>query len=193
MSSEELPYTYAYKPRLMGASYEFALSQDGMDWAIGPRTGRVSYPMIKHIRLGYKPTNMGTAQFMAEVWPLNDTKLLLNSQSARSMIDMADQGKEYTRFIQELHRRVAASQSNCVFEAGFPAWRWWPSAIFGAAIPLALIYVVVKALMASEYLVAGAITLLGAWFIWQIWNIVMRNRPRQYDPHNLPSDVLPKV
>ena len=56
MSSEE--FTYAYRARLMGPVSEFALSKDALDWTVGPRSGRVSYPMIRHIRLGYKPTNM---------------------------------------------------------------------------------------------------------------------------------------
>lgn len=175
----------------MGPAYEFALSKDSLDWAIGPRTGRVSYPMIKHIRLGYKPTNMASSRFMAEIWPLNAPKLLMHSVSARSLIDMADQGGEYTRFLRELHRRVQASNGTCVYEAGFPAWRWWPSLIVGILTGLAIVYVVVQGISAGQHLVAAVIAFIGAWFLWQIWNIVMRNRPRRYDPHHIPADILP--
>lgn len=189
MSSEQ--FTYAYKPRLMGPAYEFALAQDGLDWTIGPRSGRVSYPMIKHIRLGYKPTNMANSRFIAEIWPLNAPKLVVQSVSARSLIDMGDQGKEYTSFLRELHRRIAASKSSCVYEAGFPVWRWWPSAIIGVLTMLAVIYIIFQAVVAGHYLLAAIITGVGAWFLWQIWQIVTRNRPRTYTPDDLPVEVLP--
>jgi hypothetical protein len=191
MSSE--PFTYAYKPRLMGPAYEFALSKDALDWTIGPRTGRVSYPMIRHIRLGYKPTNMATSRFIAEIWPLNAPKLLIHSVSARSLVDMADQGNDYVRFLEELHRRVDASKAQCVYEAGFPAWRWWPSVIVGVLTVLAIAYIVVQGGLGGHYLVTAIIAFIGAWFLWQIWNIVMRNRPRNYEPNNPPADVLPST
>jgi hypothetical protein len=191
MSSEN--FTYAYKPRLMGPAYEFVLSKDSLDWAIGPRNGRVSYPMIKQIRLGYKPTNMANSRFMAEIWPLNAPKLLVYSVSAQSLIDMADQGSDYSRFIRELHRRVDAAKTNCVYEAGFPAWRWWPSLVVGVLTALAIVYVVFQGISAGQHLVAGVIAFIGAWFLWQIWNIVMRNRPRRYAQGAIPEDVLPRV
>lgn len=175
----------------MGPAYEFALSQDGLDWAIGLRTGRIGYPMIRHIRLGYKPTNMATSRFIAEIWAVNTPKMVVQSVSARSIIDMADQGMEYTNFLRELHRRVAASKANCTYDAGFPAWRWWPSAVVGVLTFLALAYVVVQGIRSGEYAIAGIIALIGAWFVWQIWKIVMRNRPRTYDPFDLPHEVLP--
>lgn len=176
----------------MGPAHEFSLSKDSLDWAIGPRSGRVSYHMIKHIRLGYKPTSMANARFIAEIWPLNAPKLLMHSVSARSMIDVADQGSDYSRFLQELHRRVHAAKANCVYQAGFPTWRWWPSAIFAVATILAVAYIAVKAFLAAEYVLAGIIVLIGSWFLWQIWNIVIRNRPRRYDYDSIPEDVLPK-
>lgn len=191
MTTEDI--TYSYKPRLMGPSYEFRLSEGGLDWNIGMRTGRVSYPMIAHIRLGYKPTNMASARYIAEIWPLNAPKIALHSVSAQSLVDMADQGKEYSRFLRELHRRVLSANRNCIYEAGMPSWRWWPSAIVGAACFVALIYIVLQSILGGHYAVGGGIALLGAWFVWQIWNIVMRNRPRRYAPDAIPADVLPAV
>lgn len=185
-------FTYAYKPRLMGPAYEFALSENSLDWTIGPRSGRVGYPMIRHIRLGFKPTNMANSRFMAEIWPLNAPKLLIYSVSARSLIDMGDQGEEYARFVRELHRRVEAAKGDCTYEAGFPAWRWWPSVLVAVLTLFAIAYIIVQGLAAGHYLVSAVIVFVGAWFLWQIWNIVTRNRPRIYRPDAIPDDVLPK-
>jgi len=189
MATEDI--SYAFKPKMFGAPHFFQLSSDGMDWTVGPRSGRISYPMIRHIRLGYKPTNVGSARFIAEIWSQNEPKISISSVSSRSMLDTEDLGKDYAAFLRELHRRVALSKANCVFEAGMPAWRWWPASIFGVLAFLAVGYVVVRGLMTGQYLVAGAITLLGVWFLWQIVNLITRNRPRIYSPDHIPANVLP--
>lgn len=187
--SEE--YKYFYQPRMMGAVYEFSLSEESLDWTVGPRGGRVSYPMIKRVRLGYKPTNMATSRFMAEIWPLNAPKLLLYSVSARTIIDTQNKGDEYARFLRELHRRIEAANPDFVYEAGFSAWRWWPSLIVGLLTACAIVYILVQGLLTQQYLFAGIIGFIGGWFLWQIWNIVIRNRPRIYQRGAIPEDVLP--
>jgi hypothetical protein len=189
--SDAQQFIYSYKPRMMGPSYDFRLSKDTLDWQIGPREGRVSYPMIRRIRLGYKPTNMASARFIAEIWPLNAPKLSLASISARSLINIAPQNDEYTGFMRELHRRIAASKGDCIYEAGFPAWRWWPAAMVGVLAFGAVAYIFLQVFVGGQYLLAGGIALTGAWFLWQIWHIVMRNRPRRYAPDAIPGDVLP--
>ena len=190
MSSEE--FKFAYKPRLMAPAYEFSLSKDSLDWAVGPRSGRVGYPMIRRIRLGYKPTNMANSRFIAEIWPLNAPKLTMQSVSARNVIDVTDHRAEYVRFLTELHRRTEAAKANCVYEAGFPAWRWWPSLILGVLTVGALLYVLGQSLFSGQFLLTGILSGIGLWFLWQIWNIVTRNRPRIYRPDAIPEDVLPK-
>ncbi len=189
MTNENL--AFAYKPRLMGPSYEFQLSKDTLDWTIGPRAGRVSYPMIRRVRLGYKPTNMGTGRFIAEIWPLNAPKLTLNSISQRTLIDTEDLGSNYTFFVRELHRRILAANGECSYEAGMPVWRWWPSVIVGVAALLGVVYVAMQGLLSGQFWFAAVVGLIGGWFMWQIWNIIKRNRPRVYSPDNIPDDVLP--
>jgi hypothetical protein len=189
--SDDPQYIYSYRPRLMGPSYDFRLSKDTLDWQIGPRTGRVAYPMIRRIRLGYKPTNMAAARFIAEIWPLNAAKLSLSSVSAKSIIDIAAQNSDYSGFVRELHRRVAAGNDGCIFEAGFPWWRWWPALAVGVAALAAVVYIVLQTLVGGSYLISAGIAFTGAWFLWQIWHIVMRNRPRRYTPDSIPEDVLP--
>ena len=191
MSSEEPSYIYVFKPKLMGPAHEFVLSKDTLDWSLGARSGRISYPMIKHIRLGYKPTNLANSRFIAEIWSINSPKLSVQSVSSRSMFDVIDQGNDYVRFVRELHRRVESSRADCVYDSGFPAWRWWPAVLVAVTTVALVAYIIIQALTGAHYVVAGGITLIGAWFLWQIWNIVLRNRPRRYDPQNLPVDILP--
>lgn len=190
MSEQQKPF-YSYRARPMGGASEFQLSQQTLDWSMGTQSGQIAYTMIRHIRLGYKPTTMAGARYMAEIWATNAPKLLLYSTSVESLINTKDQGAEYSAFLRELHARMAEAGARTIYQSGFAAWRWWAAVVVAILTMIAVLYVAVRGFVIGEYLVAGGIALLGLWFLWQVWNIVLRNRPRIYTPDNIPREVLP--
>ncbi|MCC6946251.1 MAG: hypothetical protein IT539_00655 [Bradyrhizobiaceae bacterium] len=182
---------YSYRPRAVGGGLSFRLGEHSLDWNLGGTWGSTPYPMMTMLRLGYRPTNFGTRRFMAEIWSQKGPKLEIASASYRSLVALDDQGPAFKDFMRELHARIAASGGNCRFEAGFPAWRWWPMAAVGAATGAFLIYIAFSTLasgdMSAGLLMAGFIVLLA----WQMWPLITRNRPRRYDPRHIPEDVIP--
>lgn len=184
-------FIYGYRARMIGAGSSFRLSEHSLEWNVSGLAGRAAYPMITMIRLGYRPSNFGSRRFVAEIWPRNAARLEIASASYRSMVAMEDQGPQFNAFIRELHRRIADSGANCRFEAGFAPWRWWPMFAVGAATGLALIFLAFHTLLRGDFgaglLVLGFILL----FSWQMLPLILRNRPRSYDPYNIPKDILP--
>jgi hypothetical protein len=187
----EQGFAYGYRPRVIGAGQLFRLSEHSLEWNVSGMSGRVAYPMIKAVRIGYRPSNFGSSRYIAEIWPRNGAKLEIASASYSSMVAMEDQSPAFNVFMRELNRRIADSGAECTFEAGFAAWRWWPMAAVGALTALALVYVGVHTMtngdLASGALVLGFIVL----FMWQLMPLILRNRPRPYDPRNMPANVLP--
>ena len=184
-------FVYGYRARMIGAGATFRLGEHSLEWNVSGLSGRAAYPMIRMIRLGYRPSNFGSRRFVAEIWPRNAARLEIASASYRSMVAMEDQGLQFKTFIRELHRRIAASGANCRFEAGFAPWRWWPMFAVGAATGLALIYLAFHTLLSGDF--AAGLLVLGFILLssWQMLPLILRNRPRSYDPHNIPKDVLP--
>lgn len=184
-------WVYAYRPRMIGAGSSYRLGAHSLEWNLGGYTGQVPYPMIDLVRLGYRPSNFGNRRFIAEIRQRKGMKLEIASSSFKSMVSMEDQGEAYKAFIQELHRRIAASGGNCRFEAGFAAWRWWPMVAVSIGTALALVYVLANTFGGGDrtalFLVLGFIVLFG----WQMWPLVWRNRPERYEPHNIPERVMP--
>lgn len=184
-------FAYSYRARMIGAGSVFRLGEHSLEWSVSGLSGRAAYPMITMVRLGYRPSNFGGRRFIAEIWPRNGARLEIASASYRSMVAMEDQGPQFTVFMRELHRRIVASGANARFEAGFAPWRWWPMAAVGAATGLALIYVAFHTLLSGDFgaglLVLGFILL----FSWQMLPLILRNRPRSYDPNDIPDDILP--
>jgi len=182
---------YGFQPRAIGAGHVFRLGDHSLEWTLSGMSGRTAYPMFAMVRIGYRPSNFGGSRYIAELWPRNGSKIEIGSASYRSMVAMENQAPTFNLFMRELHKRIADSGATCRFEAGFAAWRWWPMAAIGVLTAFALVYVSIHTIfsgdLSSGALVIGFIVL----FVWQLLPLVLRNRPRPYDPRNIPDDVLP--
>jgi len=190
-TSEPEELTYSYRPRAVGGAYVFRLSRHSLDWNLGGTSGNTAYPMISMIRIGYRPSNFGTRRFIAEIWSRGGPRLEIASASYRSLVALDDQGAEFRRFLGELHRRVAASGGDCRFEAGFAGWRWWPMAAVGIVTAVLLLYVALSTLLRGDFAAGLLIVGFMVLFAWQMWPLIVRNRPRRYDPRHIPEAVLP--
>jgi hypothetical protein len=158
---------------------------------MGNYSGRTAYPMITRVRLAYRPSNLGTSRFTTEIWARNTPRMEIASSSSRSLVATEDHGGAYNKFVRELHLRIARSGADCRFETGFAAWRWWPMVVIGLAMLLGLGFVAVRAMTSGDFNASLIIIGLVGLLTWQMLPLVVRNRPRRYDPGQIPEDVLP--
>jgi len=188
----EEPLVYSFRPRLIGAAAAFRLGSDALEWEMGGRSGRVAYPMIGRVRLGFRPTTFMARNYTAEIFPRAGGRLQIASVSARSMFDNADQRAGFRAFVIELHRRIGRAGRECRFEAGMAAWRWWPAVVITAAMLVAALWVAGRALLGTQFATGLLLLAVGAAFVWQMGIMLLRNRPRTYSGEAIPEDVLPK-
>jgi hypothetical protein len=57
---------------------------------------------------------------------------------------------------------------------------------------LGLGFVALRAVAGGDFRAALIIVRLVALLAWQMLPLVARNRPRQYDPTNIPAEVMPE-
>ncbi len=183
---------YAFKPRMLAAEHVFRLGPDSLEWFIGGHSGRVAYPMIERIRVGFRLTNFMGRRYTAEIFPRSGRRMEISSYSARGVLDNTNQGTAYRAFIAELHRRIVKARGECRFEAGMAAWRFWPSLAITLAMTAGLIYVVVRGIYGDQIVTGLLVLAAGALFLWQMGKTVLGNRPRSYSPDAIPEDVLPR-
>jgi hypothetical protein len=182
---------YRYRPRMVGAEFSFRLEPDALAWEVGRRNGRLAYRDIARLRLGYRPANLAGSRFIAEIWSRAGAKLEIVSISQRSLFDYQNLAPQYRAFVAELARRIAASGGACRCDAGFPPWRWWPALFVAVTTLAAAAYVSLRALIAGDVAAGAVIAVFGLFFLWQIGAMIVRNRPRVFDPNSAPGDVLP--
>lgn len=195
---------YACKPSLMGATWEFRLRPDALEWRSGGRHGRIPYGRITRVRLSFRPVTMQTRRFLTEVWSTSMPRLTFASTSWRSLVDQAAQDEAYGAFVRELHRRIAAAHADppahspppgrapeVVFEAGSPPLIYWPGVAVFAVVALGLAALIVRALQTGQFAGAAVVGGFFGLFLWQSGGYFRRNRPARYRPDALPDDLVP--
>lgn len=185
--------TYSYRPSLLGAAWSFGLTQNGIAWEAGRKSGLVPYRNVRRVRLSFKPVSMQSQRFLCEIWADDAPKLEIVSSSWKSLVEQQRLDKPYTAFVTELHRRLAQSGAQQIrFEHGGLALTYWPGLVAFVGVALGLALLTVRALQADA---KGGAAFIGAFmllFLWQGGNFFRRNRPGVYRADAPPELLLPK-
>ena len=182
---------YAYKASLIGAAHRFELTDQGLTWRIGGKTGIWPYAAITRVRLSFRPVSMQARRFRADIESTGLGRSVLLSTTWQTSALMAPQDRDYRAFIVELHRRMQAAGSRAELTGGLGPRVYTAAVALLALVAFAMAGLLVRAIFIGE--LAGIVFLLGfaALFAWQVGGFVRRNRPQSYSFDRLPEALLP--
>ncbi|WP_375159561.1 hypothetical protein [Bradyrhizobium sp. RDT46] len=183
--------SYAYKASLIGSAHRFALTEQGLSWHIGGRSGLWPYDEISAIRLSFRPVSMQQHRFRADITHSSGRRIAILSTSWQTAALMAPQNNSFRTLIVELHARMAKAGSRAVLTSGLGRMAYAMVLAFLAMLTVAMAGLLIRALVIGEF--AGALFVLGfaALFAWQVGGFVRRNRPGSYTLERLPEALLP--
>jgi hypothetical protein len=183
--------SYVYKASLISSAYQFELTDAGLSWHIGRRSGVWPYADIASIRLSYRPMSMQARRFRADIEKAGGGRIAILSTTWQTVSLMTPQDQGYRAFISELHRRMQAAGSKASLTGGIGTLSYATAVVMLALLAIAMVGLLVRALATSEF--TGALFLVGIaiWFAWTIGGFVKRNRPRRYSFDELPATLLP--
>jgi hypothetical protein len=182
---------YAYKASLVGSAHRFELSDEGLSWQIGGRSGLWRYADIASVCLSFRPISMQARRFRADIEGANRQRLLILSTSWQTATLMAPQDRDYRAFIVQLHARMKDAGSRAILVGGIGPKTYAAALVVLALVGIAVAGLFIRAITTGE--LSGALFLVGfaALFGWQIGGFVRRNRPRRYTFDDLPQALLP--
>jgi hypothetical protein len=182
---------YSYRASLIGAALRFELTDAGLSWRVGGKSGVWPFLTIASVRLSYRPVSMQSRRFRADIENAGRERIAVLSTSWQTAALMAPQDRDYRDFIIELHRRLAQAGGKVVLIGGLRPNIYAAAVALLALVATAMAGLLVRALATGEF--AGALFLVGfgALFAWQIGGFIRRNRPRSYGFDDLPNDLLP--
>lgn len=183
--------SYAYKASLIGAAHRFELTDDGLSWQIGGKSGVWPYAGISAIRLSYRPVSMQSRRFRADIDQAAGGRMVILSTTWQTAALMAPQDRDYRAFITQLHARMREAGSTAALIGGIGPKTYAAGIVLLALVAIAIAGLLVRAIATGEW--AGGLFLVGfaALFTWQIGGFMRRNRPCAYTFDHLPVALLP--
>jgi hypothetical protein len=183
--------SYAYKASLIGSAYEFELTDAGLSWQAGGKSGVWPYADITGIRLSYRPVTMQSRRYRADVQHKSGQSIAIVSASWQTVALMAPQDRDYRAFVVRLHQRLKDAGNRVVLIAGIGSLVYAAGCLLVALVAIAITGLLARAVATREF--AGALFLVGfaALFGWQMGGFIWRNKPRVYTFDSLPETLLP--
>jgi hypothetical protein len=191
-SASSAPATaYAFKASLISAAHQFELTEEGLSWRIGGKSGVWPYADIAAIGLSYRPVSMQARRFRADIENIDGGRMRILSTSWQTAALMAPQDNSYRAFITQLHGRMARAGSKATLIGGLKPHVYTAAVVLLVLVGIAVAGLLFRAVATGEW--AGGLFLIGfaALFTWQIGGFVRRNRPRAYTFDHLPEALLP--
>ncbi len=182
---------YAYKASLIGSAHQFELTDQGLSWQAGSKSGVWPYADVAAIRLSYRPVSMQSRRFRADIESATAQRVVILSTSWQTVALMAPQDADYRAFITQLHARMRQAGSKAALIGGIGPKTYAAGIVLLALVAIAITGLLVRAIATGEW--AGGLFLVGfaALFTWQIGGFVLRNRPQTYTFGHLPQALLP--
>jgi hypothetical protein len=182
---------YAYKASLIGSAHLFELTNKGLSWQVGSRSGIWAYTDISAINLSYRPMTMQQHRFRADIRHVDGGRIRIMSTTWQTVSLMAPQDHVYRTFITRLHQRMATAGSRATLRGGLAAPLYAAAVVLVGLLAIAMVGLLVRALAVGEW--AGVLFLIGfaALFYWQVGGFIRRNRPVVYTFDQLPKALLP--
>lgn len=151
---------------------------------------RFPYADITELRLSFDPTRFDTRRHRCDVRNSAGTGTLWSTHFA-GVAEFEDRAATYTPFVRALVARIAAANPGCAFRAGTRPLAYWAGQLFLLAMAIVAIWVIAmvggsalsEVTWAKVFVVLGLIPLALAY--------ARKNRPRRFDPAEIPADVLP--
>jgi hypothetical protein len=182
---------YVFRPRMMGAEVEYRLTRDGLEMHTFARKLVAPYREIRRIRLSFRPQSLSMRRCLAEIWTEKSGKLVLTSNSWKSMVEQDHLDGPYLGFMAELHRRLARAGAKTRFERGQSWFVYWIGVLLFTSTLLAFAALVVRGLREGAWAAVVMVGVIMALFFWQLGQFLARNRPGTYSVDALPMEVLP--
>jgi hypothetical protein len=182
---------YSYKPSLAGAPHAFTLTEQGLSFQAGFRSGVWRYDEIARFRLSYRPVSMLAHRFRADVTNKQGKSLTIISATWAGLISLKPQDDSYRAFVDELHRRVAGHNAGVICLAGLGPIAFAIGLVLFGVVMVALAGLLIRALATEAYIAALFMLGFAAWFGWHTGGWLIRNKPRRYSVADVPRALLP--
>lgn len=147
---------------------------------------------VQQVRLAYDPTRFEPDRFRCEFTTRQNWQWEFFNRSYAGVATFTETTAEYRRFVREFHAQVARANPACRFLAGCSPGQYTFNVACLAFAALMVVGAVIFFWNVGFHALAGVKLLLILAFTPMALGWIRRNRPQPYEPHSIPTNVLPR-
>lgn len=185
----ETKISFNYRKSILEKERRYELTENGINiYEEDNCINTILYKDIQSIRILYKPQRYRTTNY-ACIIKTNQSKILLQSTSYKSLANFIDLNEQYALFVRALVKIVDAKNPSAKIASGHTTFQYIAYTIFlilvgiivffALNLPVAIGFTIVLRLILIAYLVYYSIKMLG------------KNVPKEIKNGEIPKSVLP--
>jgi hypothetical protein len=183
--------TYAHRPRAFGHEIAYRLEPQHLVVDSGRKTDRIPYARIVQARLTYVPNNFIWNSYRTKLTLTDGRTLKFGNFSFRSYVQVQNHDEAYRAFVTTLLARAKQANPRLLCVAGRPRLLWWLTLAAGGGMVLGLSGAMILALQQGAWSAVGLTALILLPFATLLTQMIIRNRPRLFEPPRPPEAVMP--
>lgn len=145
---------------------------------------------ITTVRLSYEPTRMQTGRYRCRIYGPLGLAAMIQNESYMGFTSFESRSDTYNSLVRLLIPRIASLNPQCIFKSGTSHLSWW-----GQALMIAIVFGLLLILLIVLYSAIGPLAIIKlviiAFFIPPLARWFMKNKPRTFDPSDIPKSLLP--
>jgi len=184
--------SYTFRADALNPVMTYTIEDNHLSWTSEKGgSGKIEFSKIAATRLKYSPTRYKSNLFVFELIHKNGAKTVFKNITYKGIANFGEQNKEYNEFIIDLNKKLAEFDDKIIFSSGTTTALYFIysiTMIFSAIVLLGVFYFI---------LTSGVIWIVIAHLLFMLYllpsaiRFMKKNKPRSYNPSEIPKDMLP--
>ena len=156
------------------------------------QTKAVPYTSIRQVRLVYAPNRFQPNRYLLRIQPRDLGRIEIANTHYESLGNFSDRNDDFIAFVKAFHQAAAENNPDIRFVRGTT----WMNYIFSIIVAIAIGVIVLLAgiffLISGAFIIALIKLAILLFFTPLLIRYLKNNKPRTYDPSQIPDKLLPK-
>lgn len=192
-ADEETVVRYAQRPRPFSHEVTWRLDNDAFVVDSGRKTMRIPYGSVATVRLTYRPANVTSQGYRAQVILKDGRTVTASNLSWKTYVEVERQDASYRALLVALLGRCGSANPALLCLAGQPAPLWIASTVGGVFMTAIFAGAALWFALRGSWPIAGLALLFLLPFVFQAHAMITKNRPGTFVPDRVPEAVLPPL
>ena len=188
------PVIYSHRKSATDFKRTYTVEEDNLSWKdeVG-RCGQLFFSDIVNVEGQFSPSRFQSNRYIVRIECKDSNTLAITNTNYISFGDFEDRSNTYVPLIRMLHEKILRHNPGVNFLKGTS----WGGYIF--ANMMVIFTIVIVAVAGAFFVLFGLfwVTLIKLvlliYYFPSLIRYVKRNKPGEYDPLNLPNDILPSI